>query len=155
MLESLAFTPISQVVRSPMMLVSPETSIAVVVARMRDEHKSAVGVVDGFGRLMGLFSERDALMRLGHAAPVLGARAVGTLMARDVISLRATDSIRKALFLMQARDFRHLPIVDADGLPTAIVALRDILCYVADFFPREVMNLPPEPRLEAYALSGG
>jgi len=42
--------------------------------------------------------------------------------------------------------FRHIPLVDGRGRPTAVVSMRDLIEYLSDFFNLDVLNLPPDPR---------
>ncbi|MBW2421028.1 MAG: CBS domain-containing protein [Deltaproteobacteria bacterium] len=38
--------------------------------------------------------------------------------------------------------FRHIPVVDAEYRPACVVAARDIVEFLVEAFPREVLNLP-------------
>ena len=44
--------------------VSPDTTVAEAVARMVDNRRAAVVIVDTTGRLTGIFTERDLLTRV-------------------------------------------------------------------------------------------
>jgi hypothetical protein len=48
---------------------------------------------------------------------------------------------------MSLGGFRHIPLVDDDGSPTGVVAMRNIVDYIVDLFPNEILNLPPSPGL--------
>jgi len=45
---------------------------------------------------------------------------------------------------MAVGGFRHVPVVDADGRPVFVVSVRDVVEFLVDFFPNDVLNLPPE-----------
>jgi CBS domain-containing protein len=51
--------------------------------------------------------------------------------------------------------FRHVPVVDAQGKPVGLVGVRDVLRYLADYFPQEVKNLPPHTQSESMPRHGG
>jgi len=46
---------------------------------------------------------------------------------------------------MQRRGYLGVPLVDDDGRIAGHLDARDILEYVAEAFPQEVLNLPPRP----------
>ncbi|MCC7536176.1 MAG: CBS domain-containing protein, partial [Deltaproteobacteria bacterium] len=41
--------------------------------------------------------------------------------------------------------YRHIPVLDEHGKPAHIVSVRDVLGYIAEHFPQEVLNVPSEP----------
>ena len=45
---------------------------------------------------------------------------------------------------MSVGGYRHIPIVE-DGRPVGVLSLRDIADFLAELFPEDVMNLPPDP----------
>ena len=64
------------------------------------------------------------------------------------------DSVAWALNRMAVGGFRHVPVVDAQRRPVGMVSVRGIVEVLADFFPEEVYNLPPEPT-EFLPMYGG
>ena len=44
---------------------------------------------------------------------------------------------------MVLEGFRHIPLVDDDDRPVAVVSMRNLIEYLSDFFNRDVLNLPP------------
>jgi len=46
---------------------------------------------------------------------------------------------------MSVGGYRHVPLVDPDGHPVGILSVKDIVDYLTEHFPREILNLPPEP----------
>jgi len=45
---------------------------------------------------------------------------------------------------MAVGGFRHVPVVDEGDRPVAIISVRDVVEFLVEHFPREIMNLPPE-----------
>jgi CBS domain-containing protein len=86
----------------------------------------SVLIVDD-GRLTGIFSERDVMLRvvLEHRDPRL--TRVEEVMTSPVhsISLRTTGD--EALTIMVQEHIRHLPIIDDKGRAQAIVSMRGLL----------------------------
>jgi CBS domain-containing protein len=46
---------------------------------------------------------------------------------------------------MSVGGYRHVPLVDGGGRPVGVVSVKDIVDYLVEHFPREVLNIPPEP----------
>lgn len=86
----------------------------------------SVLIVDD-GRLAGIFSERDVMLRvvLEHRDP--RKTRVEEVMTTPVhaISIRATGD--EALQIMVQEHIRHLPIIDDKGRAQAIVSMRGLL----------------------------
>jgi hypothetical protein len=56
---------------------------------------------------------------------------------------------------MTVGGFRNVPILDESGAPLAILSQREVVAYIVSLLPRRILNLPPEPRLEAHSADGG
>ena len=92
-------------------LFPPEAPIGEVLKRMIDERMGCVAVVDDQQRLLGIFTERDALLRLNVDVDKLRDKPVGSMMTSPT-TLRTRDKIAYALHRMNVGGFRHIPIVD-------------------------------------------
>jgi hypothetical protein len=44
---------------------------------------------------------------------------------------------------MQTGRFRNVPVLDGDRHLTGVIRPHDILSYLAESFPEELLNLPP------------
>lgn len=134
----------------------PESAPLVdAVMVLRERKRGAVIVEDDQGLLRGVFTERDLVTRVDHTSHGWHGRTVGDCMTRDPRRLRPSATIGEAIREMQSGSFRNLPLVDATGHAIGIVTIRDILRHVAENFPKEFLNLPPDPEHEATAPWGG
>ncbi|MHB8400027.1 MAG: CBS domain-containing protein [Candidatus Limnocylindrales bacterium] len=106
---------------SPLM-VPRDTPISEALASMREEGVDAILVVDR-GRLVGIFTERDALLKVAGRRPV--GLTVGDVMTRDPVVLREDDTVAVAINKMAFGGFRHIPLVE-HGRPTGIVTAQDV-----------------------------
>jgi CBS domain-containing protein len=102
--------------------------ISEALETMRQEGVDAVLVVDR-GRLVGIFTERDALLKL--AGKSLSGKTIGDVMTRDPVVLREDDTVAVAINKMAVGGFRHIPLV-AWGRPTGIVTARDVFHRIAE-----------------------
>lgn len=126
--------------------VTASTSIRRAVELMNERIVGCVLVVEN-GRLSGIFTERDVLTRVVTLGIDVDATPVGEVMTRDPECLTLDDGIAYALNLMSENGFRHIPLIDGDGRPTGLLAMRNVVDYIVDLFPNEVRNLPPSPSL--------
>jgi len=113
----------------------------------------SVFVVDAQGRLVGVLAERDIFARLiGTGADM--DRPVEVLMVDHPNTLHLDEPIRRAIELMQTGRFRNVPLVDDDGVLIGVVRPVDVLKYLAEAFPEELLNLPPRPHQRMAATEG-
>ena len=96
--------------------------------RLTPARVDAVLVVD-HGRLVGIFTERDALLKL--AGKSLIGKTIGDVMTRDPVVLREDDTVAVAINKMAVGGFRHIPLV-AWGRPTGIVTARDVFHRISE-----------------------
>ena len=125
--------------------VAPGTSLADCVrAIQRTGTGDSVFVCDAAGRLVGVLTERDIFGRIVGGNVDL-TQPVETLMTADPMTLDLDQTIRDAIDLMQNGRYRNVPVVDAEGSLVGVVRQSDIIKYLAESFPEELLNLPPRP----------
>ncbi|MGE5470956.1 MAG: cyclic nucleotide-binding/CBS domain-containing protein [Bacteroidota bacterium] len=78
-------------------------------------------------RIVGIFTERDALNKVLAAGLDPDATDVAQVMVPDPLTIRAEKPLAHALHMMASGGFRHVPVVDADGAPIGMVSARDAL----------------------------
>lgn len=113
--------------------VAPETlTVMEAASRMQASNVGALMIVDG-RRLIGIFTERDALFRVIAAGLDPRDTKVSAVMTRDPLAINPDKTFGYALHLMYENGFRHVPVV-LDGIPVGMVSARDALSSeVADF----------------------
>ncbi len=110
--------------------VSPDTTVGEVLKLMVDKEIGCVMVVDR-GRLVGIFSERDALMKINTDAPRLKDKPISQYMTADPVTLETNDKIAYGLHKMHVGGYRHIPIL-FEGKLAGVISIRDILRYLAE-----------------------
>jgi len=117
---------------TPLLVVSPDTSVASAVAQMRERRYSCT-LVNEAGKLVGIFTERDYLNRI-CGAPHGPDSSVGEVMTRDPDTLYADDDVAYAINLMATADHRTIPIVDVRGRPIGVYTISDVLAHLGEVF---------------------
>jgi CBS domain-containing protein len=82
-------------------------------------------------KAVGIFSERDALMRLGVNYANLTSRPIRDFMTPNPETVNLTDRIAFALHKMDLGGYRHIPVLD-EGQVTGVISVRDILRYISE-----------------------
>ena len=151
---SLLDAGLATVSRREPLTVRPGTSLRDCLAVIR---RSGVGdsvvVTDDQGRLVGILTERDIFGQLVGTGVDLD-QPVETYMNAHPHTLRPDGTVRDVIDLMQTGRFRNIPIIDAAGQLVGIVRQADILKFLAEAFPEELLNLPPRPHVAAAKSEG-
>lgn len=153
---TLLATPLAEVARLAPVTVPPDATVERALALMRARRVSAVMVVERrkARRLVGIFTERDLVNRALPARGWAKAR-IEKFMTPAPETLRAKDPVAYAVNKMSVGRFRHVPLVDAAGRPAGMITAGDLLEYLVELCPEEVLNLPPEPELAIHKAPDG
>ena len=109
--------------------VSPTMPVREVLRLLVDNKVGCVLVLQD-EKLVGIFTERDVLLKIGERAVTLGDRPVSDFMTPSVQTLPPTAKIAFAVHRMDLGGYRHVPIEGGDGRPAGIFSVRDILMYL-------------------------
>ena len=101
-------------------------SVESAIRKLYEERIGALVVVDRWGKLAGMFSERDVIHALAqHGAEALTYQ-VHELMTPDVTTCTPEDRIDAVMQVMTAHRVRHLPVMDKGQL-IGLVSLGDLV----------------------------
>lgn len=121
--------------------VSPDTPLSETIKAMRLAAIGCAVVCEG-RKVVGILTERDILNTV-VGADVDTRLPVKEFMTSKPGTLSPTDTLAEAIRFMTAKGYRHIPLVDEQGRDAGIVCAKDIVEYIAEHFPAEVVNLPP------------
>ncbi len=103
----------------------PETTVLQAAVMMAKKHVGAVLVVED-ERLVGIFTERDAVFRVIARKLDPATTTLADVMTRDPKTTAPDKTFGAAMMLMHENHFRHLPVVE-NGKPIGIVSARNAL----------------------------
>ena len=107
-------------------VTAPKSVTVLDGARVMKQHNiGALLVVDGT-RLVGLFTERDALFRVLAEGRNPQTTRLGEVMTSQPQTIHPDEPFVNALRVMHQGRFRHLPVVEFDR-PLGMVSVRDAL----------------------------
>jgi CBS domain-containing protein len=124
-------------------VVTPATSVGETVARMVDAHQGCVLIAAKDGRVAGIFTERDLLVRVVAKGLDPAQTAVGKVMSADPECLTLDDTLGYALHKMTVGNYRSVPVVDDEGKPFGVLTQQEGVKALAALFPVAVFNQPP------------
>jgi CBS domain-containing protein len=103
----------------------PSASVSEAAKLMRAKNLGALLVVTN-GRLVGIFTERDALYRVLAQGLDPGVTTLGDVMTPDPVTLGPERTYGHALLVMYENGFRHIPVVE-DGQAVGIISSRNAM----------------------------
>jgi len=103
----------------------PEDAVFDVLKCMTKCRTGAAAIVDGDGRLCGVFTHGD-FARHYQSTPDLGARPVGDFMTTSPVAVEGDKLAAEALHVLKSRQIDDLIVVDRDHRPIGVVDSQDL-----------------------------
>lgn len=124
------------IVRRAPVTLAPEATVREACTEMRNHRIGAVLVTDAAGRLLGIFTGRDAICRMLAEGRDPGATPLRDVMTSNPEALGPGHRALDALRLMRDCGFRHVPVVE-NGRLLGIVSRGDFLADEASHIEHE------------------
>jgi signal-transduction protein with cAMP-binding, CBS, and nucleotidyltransferase domain len=143
--------------RTPLVSTALETATEGMRA-MRRERRGCILITDDGTTatpLRGIFTERDVLLRIIDCGRNPATLQLGELMTEDPECLPVDGKVAWVLNMMSVGGFRHVPVVDELGRPHSVVSMRDVVQFMVETFPTEILNLPPGFDVARYRTRDG
>jgi CBS domain-containing protein len=135
---------VRDVMTTRVVVVEESTAFKEIVRSMEESGVGGLPVVDADGRVVGVVSEADLLLkeeeaqqphrhhllegkRRGIERAKAEARVAGELMTAPAVSIGPDASLGQAARLMHERGVKRLPVVDERGVLVGIVSRGDLL----------------------------
>ncbi len=117
--------------------VGPDASLKTAIDKMQANNIGSILITDEAGHPIGIFTEFDVLVKVAGQVEDLEGALVAEYMTSNPDSLPAYMPIANALHLMAVHHYRHVPIVDDEGVAVGIISFRDIVRYIETYFDPE------------------
>jgi CBS domain-containing protein len=118
---------------------------------MKNTHSSCI-LICKEGRCVGIFTERDYLNKV-LGSPSDRSTPIDEFMSAEPKTLSSNDTVGRAIKMMNEFGFRNIPLVDAEGRCTGLLQIRNIIQFLAELYPEEVLNV--QPRRESFQQPDG
>ncbi len=134
--EALDTRRVSDLQAQPCETISVDTTVADAVKKLATIHHACLLVEEG-GRLAGMFTDRDLLDRVVLEYQECRDQPVHTVMIPDPVYVSESDSPAAVLAVMAVSGYRHVPVLDADGMIAGVVSPRRITEFLLEHSPSE------------------
>lgn len=119
--------------------IDASATVIAAVGLMNDRNLGSVVVFDG-ETLVGIFTERDVLVRVVGARRDPTTLRVREVMTSKLFTVEPTTTVEQALALMSTVPCRHLPVVE-DGRVVGLVSQGDLTRWVIRDQARAIVDL--------------
>lgn len=137
---------VRRMMTSEKLVTAPLQSSVRDAARLLAEAGGGVVVVTDGDKLAGIFTSRDALLRVTATGRDAERTTLADVMTSAPVTVEPDRPFGYALQLMQRYHVRHLPVVE-DGKPIGVVSARnamdpDMEDFTCEALRREGFNVP-------------
>jgi predicted transcriptional regulator len=145
--------PIGALGLQPPVTVSTTATVGAALEAVQRQGQGYVLIVED-GRPRGILSQREVLMKI-VARDVKYNSNVMEFVSRIPVTLTGSERIARAIKVMIAEGVDNIPIVDQEGKATAVLRSVDVIHFLAEAFPEQLLNLPPQPHQTLPKPEGG
>jgi CBS domain-containing protein len=145
--------PISALGLSSPVSIGIDATVGEALEAVQRQGQGYVLVLDG-DRPAGIMSDREVMTRIVARAVTYDANVMGFASQVPAV-LTEREPIARAIKLMVYESIENIPIVDEDGRATAVLRTLDVIHFLAEAFPEQILNLPPRPHQTMPKPEGG
>ncbi|MBI4192648.1 MAG: CBS domain-containing protein [Betaproteobacteria bacterium] len=131
--------PIRMIIEDQEPLTTPAKTTVVEAARLMKQNEVGAVMVVEDGKLVGIFTERDALYKVIAEDRIARTTRLAEVMTRNPRTIHPDKPFGDALHLMHVSGFRHVPVVE-DGRPIGMVSARDAFAPELENFIFELVR---------------
>ena len=124
---------------SDVVTVAPETTVLAAVHQMNERRIGALLVVERT-RPVGIFTERDVLVRVVAAGLDPTSTPVGEVMTRSPVTVRSDVTVAQAMMVITEKRCRHLPVIDGTRL-CGLISIGDLTSWLVRHQQRTIDDL--------------
>ena len=128
--------------------VAVDSTVLSAAMSMRNARIGAAAVLEG-DKLVGIFSERDVMLRVVVPRLDPEATTVREVMTTAVQTVGEEAEAGEALEVMVSRHIRHLPVVNTENRVTGLLSVRNLLQHHIEELADQLNSL------EAYFSADG
>jgi len=118
---------VAEVMTTPVVTVTPQTSVRDVIRLLLNESISGMPVVEADGSIVGIVTEKDLLV--GGNILAADVTPVSFVMNRKVTTVDPGTTLDEVAEVMVHLGYKRLPVV-SDGMVTGVISRCDVLRVV-------------------------
>jgi CBS domain-containing protein len=120
---------LSQLHTKDVLSVTVATPVEEIISMLHEHNVGAVMVMEG-SSLRGVVSERDIINKLADPTQKLSKLCAQDVMTSKPITLSINDTFDTAMRTMNEKRFRHLPVVDDNGVVVSVFSIKEALDFL-------------------------
>lgn len=144
---------IKDIINPRLVQASPDISVTQAIQIMQ-ENKSGYIVLAKGKKVIGIVTETDVIRKVLEQN-IDWKQPISNFMTKDPAVLTPEDSVASAIDMMGIRRFYHIPLVNEKGELVNVISVRTLIRFLAEFYPNEILNLPPVPNQIMDSAEGG
>ena len=109
-----------------LLMLDQSTSLKEASKEMK-KYNYGAALVTFKGKLTGIFTERDLLMKVVAEGKDYKKLTLKDVMTKKLITVNDENTIGDCVDHMNKGNFRHLPVVDTDGNVTGMLSQKDFI----------------------------
>jgi len=110
--------------------VKPDATVRFVAGLMKEKNIGCVVVTENH-KPVGIVTDRDIALHGETLGGDPDATQIGSIMTRDIVTIRKDTGIFEAIQEMKAAGVRRMPIVDGAGRLVALLTVDDLIRLLA------------------------
>ena len=115
----------------PPVEVAPTDSVMKAIEVSLPQRVGAVAVMER-GRLVGIFTERDVMLKIVHERRDPETTMIRDVMTSPVLTVQADMSVGDVLRMMLDRHIRHLPVSEDGKAVQGMLSIRNVLQFMVE-----------------------
>lgn len=131
--RALAEETVAAIQSTPYVSIPPEMPIHEALGRLAALHVACL-LVEKDDRLVGVFTDRDALDQVALEFDEVKDQPVSSVMTKDPVYVNDSDSSAAALSVMAVSGYRHVPVLGLDGKTLGIASPQRITAFLQRYF---------------------
>ena len=124
----------------PAIEILPDSTVLEAIEVSLPGRVGAVAVVDS-GKLMGIFTERDVMLKVVHKQLDPKTTKVGDVMTAPVITIAPNTAVKDVLHLMLEKHIRHLPISEDGKAVKGMLSIRNVLQFMVEALQSDLHHM--------------
>ena len=134
-------SPISSFDLREPLIIELGTSLENVLEKMQKTKNNCVLTLLN-EQLNGILTERDILLKITGKGYDLQLTTIDEFITPNPEYVSLEDPLAYALNKMYVGGFRNVPVINDEMYPIGIISISDIISTIADYFHKEIINLP-------------
>ena len=118
-------TTVNKVMTRGVKSLGPSDTVTTAAKAMDELNVGVIPICEG-GKLLGVVTDRDIVVRAVALGLELSATKLSNVMSSNVRTVEEGDDVDDILQEMAQSQIRRLPVVDASGMLIGIVSLGDV-----------------------------